>query len=170
LHALPARVAQAHRFARGVQGTLLAWGGAALGPDEELVASVSATSGLWSSVVIAGAALLFLGVMLALSASLPSGAEDERTEWGLIASCVGATLTLLGTSKELLPHIGWIGLVLDGVILFGVTCGVFCIVKNTIVSRWRACRFAPRVEAFLRAASHPKVSVSDGPKDADKHA
>jgi hypothetical protein len=134
---------------------------------------MSATAGLWSALVIGGTALLLLGVVMAVSATLPAYSEKEkanRTEWGLIVSVIGAAMVLIGTTEELRRHVGWLWLVLDGVILAFVAWGVFLVLKAIIASRWRASRLAPHVEAFLRARSHPKVSANDGPNKADKHA
>lgn len=133
---------------------------------------VSATTGLCSALVIAGTAFLFLGVIVALSATLPSYSEKEKedkTEWGLIVSVIGATMVLFGTTEELRRHVGRLWLVLDFVILALVALRVFFILKAIIASRWRASRFAPRVEAFLHARSYPKVSTNDGPKKINKH-
>jgi hypothetical protein len=119
---------------------------------------VSATAGLWSALVIAGTALLLLGVVMAVSATLPSYSEKEkadRTEWGLIVSVIGAAMVLIGTVEELRRHVGWIYLACDGAVL------VFVI--------WQVSSILCRMVRFRSVTRNVKVGGKESPKETSKH-
>jgi hypothetical protein len=132
-------------------GDLGAW------TDEEPMLGVSATAGVWSALVIAGTALAFFGVILALSATLPAyeGRKEARTEGGVFFSFVGAVLVLVGTTEELRPHVGRLLLVFDGVILILVTCGVARVLFRIVAH-------------FFRTPSHRKIGAHESPKKYGK--
>lgn len=126
-------------------------------PMTSFALGVSATAGPWSALVIAGTALLLLGVVMAVSATSPSYSEKEKadnTEWGLIVSVGGATAVLFGTVEELRRHVGLIWLACDVVVLAFVA--------------WQLSRVWRPLGVIPRRTHNAKVSGNENPEESSK--